>query len=336
MKFQFGLAVCLAGALWAARPAAAEETTLIFATGNLVGNSVDSNFLLPWAARINEAGKGVLKLDVREGMSVVNLFNAYDRVESDVVQISWALFNYVNGKIKQAPVGALPFVDNAADGSQALWRLYASGAIDSDFDQAVPLVLHVVTQSQLHMAKPLKDIFNWGGAKVVTPTKIMVDSAQLFNGSPLSLGSPQIYEAVQRGTAAGAVVGWTGFPTFKLAEVTFWHVDEPLGTSAGMVFMSRAKYNALSPEARKIIDDNSGEAASRQFGAYWEKNNDDALAATKAMPKQTIISLTPEQRVQWQKQIQPAIDNWTKATPNGEAIVAQYKKLLAEVKAEHK
>jgi TRAP-type C4-dicarboxylate transport system substrate-binding protein len=336
MKIEMGIAICMIGAMLAVTPVRAEETTLIFATGNLTGNAVDNNFLLPWAARINEAGKGIVKLDVREGMSVVNLFNAYDRVESDVVQISWALFNYVNGKIKLAPVAALPFVDNAADGSAALWRLYASGALDSDFDQAVPLVLHSVSQSQLHMAKPLKDIFNWGGAKVVTPTKIMVDAAQLFNGSPLSLGSPQIYEAVQRGTAAGAIVGWTGFPTFKLAEVTFWHVDEPLGTSAGMVFMSRAKYNSLPAAVRKVLDDNSGEAPSREFGSYWDRNNADALAATKAMPKQTIVSLTPEQRAQWQKQVEPAIDNWTKATPNGEAIVAQYKKLLAEVKAAHK
>lgn len=323
-----GLALLAAGA-----SARAEETTLIFATGNQTNNAVDNGFLLPWAARINAAGKGIVHLDVREGVTVVNIFNAYDRVQADVVQISWTLFNYVNGKIKRAPVAALPFVDNAADGSVALWRLYKTGMLDADFDQVIPLVLHAVSQSQLHTVKPLKDIFDWGGTKIVTPTKIMVDAAQLFNGSPLSLGSPQIYEAVQRGTAQGAILGWTGFPSFKLAEVTFWHVDEPLGTSAGMVFMSRAKFNALPEPVKKVLLDNSNEEQSRLFGAYWDHQNALALAEVKASPKQTVISLTAEQRAQWQKKLEPATEAWTKETPNGAAIVAEYKRLLAEVEA---
>jgi TRAP-type transport system periplasmic protein len=329
MAAVLGLAMLAAGS-------AKAETTLVFATGNQNNNSVDNGFLLPWAARINEAGKGILHLDVREGMSVVNIFNAYDRVQSDVVQISWTLFNYVNGKIKLAPVAALPFVDNATDGSVALWRLYKTGMLDSDFDQVIPLVLHAVSQSQLHTVKPLKDIFNWSGTKIVTPTKIMVNAAQLFDGSPLSLGSPQIYEAVQRGTAVGAILGWTGFPTFKLAEVLFWHVDEPLGTSAGMVFMSRTKFNALPEPVKKVLLDNSGEEQSRLFGAYWDHQNDSALAEVKASPKHTVISLSPEQHEQWLKKLEPATVAWTEETPNGAAIVAQYKKILAEVEAAHK
>jgi TRAP-type transport system periplasmic protein len=313
----------------------AEETTLIFATGNPPGSHIDTEFIQPWAAQINEQGKGVLRLDVREGMAVVNIFNAYDRVMSDVVQISFTLFNYVNGKIKTAPVAALPFVDNATDGSVALWRLYKTGALDSDFDQVVPLVLFSVAQSQLHMAKALKDPFDWGGAKIVTPTKIMVDAAQLFNGTPLSLGSPQIYEAIQRGTAAGAVVGWTAFPTFTIDEVTFWHVDEPLGTAAGMLFMARAKYKAMPEAAREILDANANEAASRGFGAYWDAENARAIAAVKASPKQTVITLSAEDRAKWQAKLAPAIDTWTKGVPDGDKVVAQYKALLAQAGAEH-
>jgi TRAP-type C4-dicarboxylate transport system substrate-binding protein len=337
MRLAKRLAAWLLGmALMAAGSARGDETTLIFATGNQTNNAVDTGFLLPWAARINEAGMGIVHLDIREGMSVVNIFNAYDRVQADVAQISWTLFNYVNGKIKLAPVAALPFVDNATDGSVALWRLYKTGMLDSDFDQVIPLVLHAVSQSQLHTVKPLKDIFDWGGTKIVTPTKIMVDAAQLVNGTPLSLGSREIYEAIQRGTAQGASLGWTGFPTFKLAEVLFWHVDEPLGTSAGMVFMSRAKFNALPEPVKKVLLDNSGEEQSRLFGRYWDRQNDSALAEVKASPKHTVISLSPEQRAQWLKKLEPATETWTKETPNGAAVVGQYKKLLAEIEAGHR
>ncbi len=316
--------------------ASAEETTLIFATGNQPGTHIETDFLVPWTNRVNEQGKGVVKLDLREGVAIVNIFNAYDRVQSDVVQISWTLFNYVSGKIKAAPVAALPFVDNAADGSVALWRLYKSGTLDTDFDQVVPLALFSVSQSQLHMVKPLNNVFDWGGAKIVTPTKIMADAAQLFNGSPLSLGSPQIYEALQHGTAVGTIVGWTAFPGFKLGEVTSWHVDQPLGTAAGMIFMARAKYNALPQAVRKVLDANGGEETSRGFGAYWDNENQRALNEVKASPKQTVVMLNAAQRAQWVAKLEPAIDEWTKSVPDGAKIVAQYKKLLAEAAAAHK
>jgi hypothetical protein len=49
-----------------------------------------------------------------------------------------------------------------------------------------------------------------------------------------------------------------------------------------------------------------------------------------------VISLSPEQRARWLKKLEPATEAWTKETPNGATIVAQYKKLLAEVEAAHK
>ena len=68
MKTVKWLAAGLLGfAMFATGSARAEEMTLIFATGNQTNNAVDNGFLLPWAARVNAAGKGIVHLDVREG-----------------------------------------------------------------------------------------------------------------------------------------------------------------------------------------------------------------------------------------------------------------------------
>ncbi len=325
------IAILAAGFVAFSAAARAQEISLIFAPGDPAGTRIEKEFLEPWTQRINAAGKGVLKIDKRDGTAIVNKNNAYDRVMSDVVQIGFILFSYVSGKIDAGNVAGLPFVDNATDGSVALWRLYASGALNAQFNEAIPLVLFAVSQSQLHMAKPLKDPLDWHGEKLIAPTKVIADIVQLFGGSPLSLGSAEVYQAIQRGTATGAVTSWPAFDTYKLQEVTTWHVNQPLGTAAGMIFMARSKYNSLPLAARKVLDENSGEASSRAFGAWWDHENARGRDAVAALPGQTVITLSAADRARWAKIVQPAVNEWAKSVSNGAEIIARYKAIIARV-----
>ena len=117
-------------------PAHADETTLIFATINPPNAHMNTEFLHPWAARINEEGKGIIKIDLRDSPTVATIFNAYDRVLDDVVQIAFQLHNYVNGKFPLSSVATLPLADKAEDRSVALWRLYRSGALKAEYDRS--------------------------------------------------------------------------------------------------------------------------------------------------------------------------------------------------------
>ena len=323
----------LATALVWGGAARAEEVKLIFATINPPGAHMNVEFLHPWADKVNAEGKGIVHIDVRDGSTVATVLNAYDRLLDGVVQIAFELHNYVNGKFQLSTVATLPLADKGEDRSVALWRLYQSGALDTEYDKAIPLMLFGISQSQLHLAKPINSMADIAGLKVITPTKIVADAASALGASPISLGSQDIYEGIQRGTAVGAIVGWAAFDSFKLGEVTTYHIDEAMGTSSGMIIMSRAKYNSLSPEARKILAANAGEAVSRAYGAWWDHENDRVLAEIKASPKQTVVKLPPDQEMQWKARMQPMIEAWAKASAGGEATLATYQKLLADVAA---
>jgi TRAP-type C4-dicarboxylate transport system substrate-binding protein len=326
-------ATALAAALVWGGAARAEEVNLIFATINPPGAHMNVEFLHPWADKINAEGKGIVHIDLRDGSTVATVLNAYDRLLDDVVQIAFELHNYVNGKFPLSTVATLPLADKGEDRSVALWRLYQSGALDAEYDKAMPLMLFGISQSQLHLAKPITSMAEIAGLKIITPTKIVADAASALGASAISLGSQDIYQGIQRGTAVGAIVGWAAFDSFKLGEVTTYHIDEAMGTSSGMIIMSRARYNSLSPEARKILGANAGEAVSRAYGAWWDHENDRVLAEIKASPKQTVVKLPPDQEMQWKARMQPMIEAWAKASPGGEATLATYKKLLADVGA---
>src|ERR1700749_381107 len=130
----------LALALTAMPNARADDVpTLILATALPPGNPLADQVLHPWADRVNAAADGKLKIDIRDGMAIANLNNSYDRVVADVAQISWLTHSNFAGKFKRSNVGGLPFVsDKSEDGSVAMWRLYKSGLLDTEYDEVQP------------------------------------------------------------------------------------------------------------------------------------------------------------------------------------------------------
>ena len=331
LKWVVSLAILLA-----AGAAHAEERVLMFATTNAPSTRLNMQFLHPWAEAINQDGKGVIQLDVRDGTAIASVANYYDRVTTGVVQISWGLLSTVAGKFPRADVATLPFMaKSAADGSEAMWRLYKAGVLGDEFAELHPLMIIALTPSGIHMSHALKSLDNLGGAKLVVASKVNADAITLLGGAPLSIPLSDMYEAIQRGTADGAAVAWTSFDPFKLAEVTSYHVDTRLGTSTAMMFMTKAVWDSLSPEAQNVLDKHSGEAESRAFGAWWDGERKAGKDNTIARgDKRTIVELTPEQTAGWQKKLEPLNDNWAKSAPDGAKVLAAFKAELAKIEAE--
>ncbi|HEY3916349.1 MAG TPA: TRAP transporter substrate-binding protein [Stellaceae bacterium] len=331
-RFAVITAFCLA-VLLVSRVASADETTLIFATANPGDTHPNALFMHPWAQSLNADGKGVVQIDVRDGTAIANATNAYDRVLDDVVQIGWILQNDVAGKFPRSDVGTLPFMArSSAEGSTALWRLYQSGLLDAEYDTIHPLMLVAMTASGIHMSHPLKSLDSLGGAKLIVASKVNADAITLLGGSPLSIPLFEMYAAIQRGTADGAAVSWTSFNPFKLAEVTNYHVDTTLGTSVGMIFMSKRKYESLSPAVKKVLDAHSGEMASRAFGAFWDQERKDGKGQTVARgDKRTIVTLTPEQTAAWRQKMAPLEAAWVARTPDGAKVLAAYRTELSKL-----
>ena len=330
LKWNALIGAALVSVLSYVAPAAAQEAKLLFADVVPPGSVIDAKVVQPWAQRVNEQGKGVLSVDVRSGPAIADFSNVYDRVMSDVVQIGWEIQAAVGGKFPLSNVVALPLItDNSVASSVAFWRLYKSGALASEYDQVVPLMLVTLPPSAFHFAKPLKTLDNLAGEKLIVPSKVAGDALVALGGSPLSLPLTDMYTSIQRGTADGTMIAWVAFNPWKLADVTTYQVDIAFGGAAGMIFMSKAKYDALSPAARKIIDANSGETQSRDFGAAMADEDKAQRAAVMAMPKQTFVTLTPQQIAAWKEKVTPTIDKWTQDNKGGDVVLTRFKTEIA-------
>ncbi len=314
--------------------ARADETTLIFATDGPPNTHVSVRMFHPWSDRVNEMAKGVLKLDVRDGMAIVNPTNFYSRVLDDVVQIAWGSIGNLSGTFPLAEFSALPFqAERSVDASVAFWRLYKSGLLDAEFKDVVPLMMTIYPQAQVHLAKPPKSIETLAGLRLMVVAQTAAEFVTLLGGSPSSVPLPDLYTALQRGMVDGTVIAWTAFQPYRLGEVTSYHYETQLGASAGMVFMAKKRYDALPPAVRKILDENSGEAESRTLGAAWDEVAEEARQAAKSDPKQTVVYPSAEETAKWRQTVAPATAEWINKTPGGDKVLTRFREILAEVKA---
>lgn len=328
-------AMAVAVISFAAGAAKADEINLLFGTTLPAQVHLNMRVLHPWADRVNEQGKGVVHIDVRDGSEIANLGNFYSRVEDDVIQISWGLQSAIGGKFPRTAVGGLPFeVDKAEVGSVALWRVYKSGLFDAEYDTVHPLYMITFPPSGIHYAKQPKTLEDLKGLKVATGSKVTADAIERLGGSPLSMITSDYYTAVQRGMVDAVLVQWTAFQPFKLQDVTFFHLETKLGGATGMVFMAKKKYDALPAAVRKILDDNSGEAESRVYGKFWDDVDNEGREMVKALgDKHKIVQQSPETAAKWRAEVAPVIDDFVKTTPDGAKVLAAFRDETAKVKA---
>lgn len=321
--------------LLGAATAHADEINLIFATGSPAGSEVSDEFFRPFAEKLNAAGKNVLHVDFREGSAISDPAKAYDRVTSDAIQIGFMLPNLVAGKFPRTQVATLPYVagNTSEYSSPALWRIYDHGPLAKEYDQVRVLAISTISQASIHMLKALPSPTALAGNKIMVTSKTAADVVSRLGGAPISLPPFQVYEALLRHTVDGTVTGWPSFQPFKLIEVTTYHIDAPIGSSIAVVFMAKSKYDALSATARKIIDTNSGESASRDFGRMWDTVAERARQLIKKTAGQQLVVPSDAEAADLKKKTEPVVDDWLAATPDGRATLDQFNAALAAVTA---
>src|SRR5262249_12715864 len=281
----------------------------------------------------NAQSGGALKIEVRDGTTLASFANVYQRVTDDAVQIGWAILPVLAGRFPRSEVGTLPFLtDDAVAASAPFWQPYKSGILDPEYKDIVPLALVVHTQYQIHLSKKPKATEDLSGLKIIAFGKTNAKVVELLGGTPISLGPQDVYEALQRGTVDGAMISWSSFAPYKLGEVSSFHVEVPFGTTTSGFFMARAKYESLTANARKALEENAGESFSRAVATHLASEAAKAREPISASSQHTIVRLKDEQIAQWRDKTTSAVAEWTKGRPDGEKVLERYREIYAQVK----
>jgi TRAP-type C4-dicarboxylate transport system substrate-binding protein len=272
---------------------------------------------------------------VRHGQMLVNSSNYVDRITDDVVQIAWGMLVFDPGRFPRSLISTVPFIAGSAEASAiAFCKLYEDGAFDEEMADYVPLFFVPFPQSSVHLnGTPVTDMTALDGKKIMVGSPIASQIVSAYGGTPLSIVVPEQYQALQRGTADGNFMTFTAFPAFNLNEVTTDHMNVPLGGATGMVFMTRARYDALSDEARAVLDANSGCEETRKVGAIVDQWEADGEAFVAASEGHTISEIDPAELEALQEALGPKVrEGFAGRVPDGAALLEQWDAAMAEAR----
>ncbi len=254
-----------------------------------------------WAAKVMEESDGRIKVRVFPAQTLGKAAAGYDNAVNGVADITWTVQGYTANRFPLTQILELPGMFETAEvGSCALQKLYDSGALDNEYKDSHPIFLHTHGPGQLHTrGKAVKKLSDLKGLKIRRPTAVIGRMLSALGAEPVGMPAPKIYEATQRGVIDGFLLPWEAVKSFRADEVVDNHTELNLYSLAFIMTMNKKTYESLSPENKKVIDNNSGMKWARITGVGYDENTEPAKRATLKTGHLNILS--ENERKAWSK-----------------------------------
>lgn len=292
----------------------AQEVTLKLHYFLPASSFANTKMLTPWCERIAAESNNKMKCQMYPSMQLGGTpAQLYDQVRDGVADVVWTLPGYTAGRFPMVEVFELPFMMQDPEGtSKAVWDYVGQFAAD-EFKDVKPLAFHVHGDGVFHMVKkPITAKADFKGLKLRAPTRQTNKFIALLGATPVSMPVPQVGDALSKGVIDGAVVPYEVVPAVKIQELVKFHsetdpAEAAFYTSVFIFAMNKAKYDSLSADLKKVIDNNSGQALSGMAGKAFR----EADAEGKKLVMKNTINVIPKSELEnWKKTGQPLIDSW--------------------------
>lgn len=323
MKSMFGtqrlaaLSAC-ASALWlgAAGSAAAADAPikLKIADSFPVGHYIPEYAIKPLMERFKSKPALGVEFEYYPAEQMGKSKDMLSLAQSGVVDIAYVAPAFVTDKMPLSVVAELPLnFSGSCKGTLAYWNMAKPGGLlaKKEFEpNGVRLLFTVVLPPyQLVTRKPfasIKDVEGWkirttGAAKELTLKKLKT--------VPIQIPTPDVYEALSRGTIDGMLFPFSSLPPYELHKISkFSTVGENFGSFVANYLISEKKWKTLSPAVQQELTalgdelvKKSCEQVERDEARDMEKVKQAgiALVTLSAADKATVSSIKASVAKEW-------------------------------------
>jgi len=290
--------LALALVIGAALAASAEaRTRLSISTWGSPQHPQVAEFVDRFVKDVEEKTNGEIRFRVFSGGEMVQQQFVPTAVPQGTVDISLTTLDTWSGRIPEVSVTVSPLWpdtmqearDNLLPGKPVFEyfndRLKENGAILLTFFDIGSPVLS--TRSKIEKPEDIK------GRTIRTYSKGASELLQAVGASPVTMGVGDVYSALQRGAIDGALGGIQGAVGLKHYEVTKY-VMVPNGLFGALIHgyvMNKEKWDSLSPELQKIVQDAATEARNHSqdymiesYDKFVQVFKDNGLEVTVVEP----------------------------------------------------
>lgn len=297
-----------------------------------------TNFLVPWVRRIEEQSAGAIRIDMYPSMALGGQpAELFDQARDHVVDIVWAMPSDMPGRFPKIETFELPFVPprRALVGCKAIAD-FADEHLTDEFREIHPICFSCADRGVLHANRPVRTVAEIKGLRLDVSTRFTAAAVAMLGGRPVPMPSGQLPLAITHHVVDGCILPWDMVPALKLDDLLKAHTefaDDALSTTTAVLAMNKTSYEKLPADLRKVIDDNSGQAASTMAGTMWDLKA-KAVAGAVSQNGGQVVTLDPDTVARWRDAIRPVIDAWRKdmkrRKADGDNLLASARDLFAK------
>jgi TRAP-type transport system periplasmic protein len=312
----FAAHVIVLAAMATGAAAQAQEVTLKFQHIWNPQAMASVRVIAPWCDKIATESAGKMKCQLFPAMSMGGTPpQLVDQVKDGVADLVITLPGYTAGRFPVMEAFELPFMTNSAEaGARAAWDFHNKYA-PKEFAGTKLIAMWIHDEGYVHTRdKPIKTLADFKGLKLRAPTRQTNKLLATLGASPVGMPLPSIPDAVGKGTIDGFLLPWEVMPSLKLQEMVKYHSEtdpsRPALYSSVFIFgMNQAKYDSLSPDLKKVIDNNSGAGLAQQIGKIWDESQ--APGRKAAQERGNSFYMVPASELDnWVKASAPLYDEW--------------------------
>ena len=287
MKVQL-LAGLVAGATMIGATAKATET--ISAVHAFPETLIYTKSFLSFVDKVNEAGEGVVKIEVRGGPEAIGMFQQPDAVRDGIVDMVYTPGSFYGGSLpeKDAMVASnLTAIETRKNGGTEL--------IDAIHQEKMGLKYLGWFDSGVcyNLWTRNEPSFDADGNLEVEGLKLRGNAVynaffkNYLGAQVIDLPTGEVYSALQNGVVDAT--GWTqiGLIDLKWNEFLNYRIEPCFFSTDLGVIVNLEKWNSLSPEAQKIVQDVAIQHEIDSVNALRKKRDDD-FAALDAQGMKTV------------------------------------------------
>lgn len=261
-------------AFGAALPAQSADVTLRFAHHFPAVAGAHKNIFQPWAEKVSAESNGKIEVQLFPSGTLAKPPSQYEAVKNRIADVTATIQGYTANRFPLTQVVELPgLVKSAAHGSCVLQTLYDEGHLDEEYKDTKPLFLFTHGPGLIHTKdKIIKEPTDLAGMRIRRPTAVVANILKEVKAQPVGMPAPTSYQSMQRGVIDGASFPWEGALVFRLNELAKAHTEVGgLYTLSFIVTMNKSVYDDLSPDLKKVIDNNSGKEWSARAAKDFDR-----------------------------------------------------------------
>lgn len=291
-----------------------------------------------WTESINKASNGSIKIAIFPSQQLGKAFDHYNMARDDIADITHVNPGYEPGRFPIIGAVELPFIfSNGKQGSAALdawYRHYAAREMkDVHYCLAFahdPGTFHFTKKKVVMPA-------DMAGLKVRPPNAVIANWMTTLGATNVQASAPEIRDVLEKGVADAAGSPWGSMMLFGIDKVTKYHINSAFYVSEQLWVMNKAKYDALSPAQKKVMDEHCNNEWALKIATPWADFESGGRDKIKAMPGQEVYPLAADQLAAWRKSAEPVTANWEasvrKANEDPKAIMDDLHRTLAQYKS---